>query len=543
MSDRRRRVGGWGFEGERYPLPPDLLQWLQHRLGPCDGRVADTPPDVRLPGPRALPAFPLEIGREPHDRLAHARGQGLPDLLRFRTGTVTSAPDGVVRPTDDAQVEAILRACAAAGVRAIPFGGGTSVTGGVNSVAGDTPVVALDLERLDGLGDVDGESGLATFGAGIRGPALEAALARYGLTLGHFPQSWELSTLGGWIVTRSSGQESLGYGSIDALVAGLTLVAPAGRLELGARPASAAGPDLRHLVAGSEGRLGIVTRATVRVRRRPPVLVVTGTVLPSWRAGLSAARDVVQEGVPLTLLRLSDECETTVGMALGLARRGIVGTLVRRWLAARGAWEGGCLMLLGAAGDPSTVRRTLGDARAILRSHGGVGLGRTPGRRWLSDRFRHPYLRDALLDAGVATDTLETAAPWARLERVREAVGTALTSTLVHEDEQVVVLAHVSHPYRDGASLYFTLFFRCPPDPAQAIARWATLKRAATEAIVAAGATLSHHHGVGSWHAPWLEREIGPAGAALLGDAARRLDPTGILNPHVLLDPTDRLES
>ncbi len=543
MSERARRVGGWGFEGERYPPPPDLLRWLLHRLGPCDGGVAVTPPDVRLRAPRPLPSLPVDIGHESRDRLAHARGQGLPDLLRLRTGSVTSAPDGVVRPRDDAQVEAILRACAAGDVRVIPFGGGTSVTGGVNVVADDAPAVALDLERLDGLGDVDGESGLATFGAGIRGPALEAALARYGLTLGHFPQSWELSTLGGWIVTRSSGQESLGYGSIDAMVAGLTLVAPAGRLELGARPASAAGPDLRHLVAGSEGRLGIVTRATVRVRRRPPALVVTGTVLPSWRAGLTAARDLVQDGIPLTLLRLSDESETAVGMALGLARRGIVGTLVRRWLAARGAWDGGCLMLVGAAGDPSTVRRILGDARTVLRSHGGVGLGRTPGRRWLADRFRHPYLRDALLDVGVATDTLETAAPWARLPRVREAVTTALTSALVRVDERVVVLAHVSHPYRDGASLYFTLFFRCPPDPEQAIARWATLKRAATEAIIATGGTLSHHHGVGSWHAPWLEREIGPAGAALLGDAARRLDPTGILNPHVLLDPTDRLES
>jgi alkyldihydroxyacetonephosphate synthase len=460
--------------------------------------------------------------------------------VRVRTATVPAFPDAVVRPRNDAELEAVLRRCAAAGVRVIPFGGGTSVTGGVNVLPDDRPVVSLALGALAGLRALDPTSGLATFGAGTSGPQVETALGEQGFTLGHFPQSWELSTLGGWIATRASGQESLGYGSIQDLVAGLELVAPAGRVALGDFPATAAGPDLRQLAAGSEGRLGVITRATVRVRARPERVVVRATLFPSWKEGLEAARELLQQGVPLTLLRLSDEPETEVAMALGLARHAGVAPLVRGWLRLRGVAREACLLLTGAAGAGDAVREALEEARGVLARHGGVGLGGSPGRRWLAERYRHPYLRDALLDLGIATDTLETAAPWSRLAslatRVRRALGSAL-------GEPVPVLCHVSHPYRDGASLYFTFFFRCPGDPEEAIAHWAVLKRAATAAIVEGGGTLSHHHGVGSWHAPWYEKEVGTAGLNLVRAAAASLDPHGILNPHVLLDPRDRLEA
>jgi alkyldihydroxyacetonephosphate synthase len=474
--------------------------------------------------------------------LAHARGQGFPDLVRLRGGRVPAAPDAVLRPSSDDEVEAVLRACAETGVRVIPWGGGTSVTGGVTAPPATRPSVVLSLERLRGLETLDQESGLATFGAGTTGPLLEGALLPHRLTAGHFPQSWELSTLGGWIVTRSSGQESLGYGSIDGLVAGLDLVAPAGRLAVPAQPASAAGPDLRELVLGSEGRLGVVTRATVRVRPQPAVQQVIGTMLPSWDQGLAAARELIRAALPLTLLRLSDAAETEVALALGLAHRSVLGPLVRRWLAWRGVAQG-CLLLTGASGEAGPVRSTLAGVRSLLRRHGGVALGQRPGRRWLKDRFRHPYLRDSLLDLGIATDTLETAAPWSRLAALTPGVRHALHGALEGEGERVVVLCHVSHPYPDGASLYFTVFFRCPVDPEAAVARWAAIKRAATDAIVAGGGTLSHHHGVGSWHAPWLQREVGSAGVRLLAAAAATLDPLGILNPHVLLDPIDRLEA
>ncbi len=448
----------------------------------------------------------------------------------------------MARPADDDELEALLARCAAAELRVIPWGGGTSVTGGVNARPGARPLVTVDLGRLGGLRALDVESGLATFGPGTAGPEVEAALAPHGLTLGHFPQSWELSTVGGWVATRASGQESLGYGGIERLLAGVELVAPAGRWSLAPQPATASGPDLRQLVLGSEGRLGVISRATLRASPRPDATVIEAALLGDWRRGIAASRELLRRRVPLHLLRLSDEPETEVALAVGLAGRRAAAALLRRWQGLRGIPPPGCLLLYGAAGTRAAVRRTLAEARALLRRAGAMRLGRGPGRRWLADRFRHPYLRDALLDRGVATETLETAAPWSRVAGVAAVVRVALVEAAAGRGEECAVLTHLSHPYLDGCSLYFTFFFRCPQDPAAAVELWAELKRAATRALLDAGGALSHHHGVGSWHAPWLEREIGAAGRRLLARAAAELDPGGILNPAVLLDPTDRLE-
>jgi alkyldihydroxyacetonephosphate synthase len=538
---RRRRLGAWGFEGERYEPSPALLEWLASRLGATGALPHAAPGSIAPPPPRALPPLGAAASDDPLDRVRHARGQGLPDLLWLRAGRLAAAPDAVVRPADEDETAAVLAACAGAGVVVVPWGGGTSVTGGVNAPGGERPAVTLDLERLAGLHGLDERSGLATFGAGTAGPALEEALEARGFTLGHFPQSFELSTLGGWIATRSSGQESLGYGAVAELVAGAVLVAPGGRLELRAMPSSAAGPDLRAFVLGSEGRLGVVTRATVRVRERRPALRVIGILLPSWEVGLEAARVILRARVALGLLRLSDEAETEVGVRLGLRAHGLAGAAGRAWLALRRVPERACLVLAGAPGDRAG-RHALDEAAAILRQRGGVGLGERAGRRWLADRYRHPYLRDALLDRGIAVETVETAAPWSRLPGLARGVRAAVEGALAGEGERGATLCHLSHAYLDGASLYFTLFFRCPADPERAVARWAALKRAATQAVVDGGGTVSHHHGVGAWHAPWLEREIGADGVRVVRAVAAALDPAGIMNPRVLLDATDRLE-
>ncbi|HYG65677.1 MAG TPA: FAD-binding oxidoreductase, partial [Thermoanaerobaculia bacterium] len=481
----------------------------------------------------------VSVTRE--DRLLHSRGRGFADLVRLRTGTLPALPDAVARPAGANEVEEVLRTCSRDGIRVIPWGGGTSVTGGVNVVPGPGPAVVLDLERLSGLIRLDERSGLASFRAGTTGPAVESALAQSGFTLGHFPQSWELSTLGGWVATRSSGQESLGYGRIEDMTAGLELVAPGGRLSLRAVPASAAGPDLRQLVLGSEGRLGVITEVTMRVRPRPSSRAVMALLVPSWEEGMDAIRELVLAGLPLNLLRLSDADETAVAMAVGLGGHAW-GPLAKGWLRLRGAGPGASLLLCGAAGKERLVRRTLDEAAALLKRQHAVSLGDGPGRRWLADRFRHPYLRDGLLDLGFATDTLETAAPWSALPRLYQVVRGALAGALGEGEDEVPVLCHVSHVYRDGASLYFTFFFRLPEDPQEAIERWATLKRVATGALTGAGGTVSHHHGVGAWHAPWYPREAGEAGVRVLAAAASELDPQGVLNPHVLLDPADRLE-
>ena len=542
MTETRRRLGGWGFEDQTYPPSNQLMEWLAERIGRAEHpvpREAAPPPDLAAAD---LGDIAAEVSADPVDRLAHARGQGLVDVLRIRGGLVPALPDGVCRPRHTKEVATVLAHCAERDIRVIPWGGGTSVTGGVNVLAGDAPVLSLDLERIAGLTALDRRSGLATFGPGTRGPQVEAALAEHKLTLGHFPQSWELATVGGWVATRSSGQESLGYGRIEDMVAGLELVGPDGHLRLPAHPASAAGPDLGRLVMGSEGRLGVITETTLRVRPRPEGTAVAGALLPDFDRGLDAVREMVMDGPPLTLIRLSDASETQVAMAVGLAESRWA-PIVGRYLGFRGIGNDACLLLFGAAGNRDTIDDRLWCARRIACSHRGVSLGRRPGRHWLRDRFRHPYLRESLLDLGYATDTLETAAPWSRAAGLRETLRSVIADGLADNDERVAVLCHVSHPYRDGASLYFTFFFRCAPSVGETIARWARIKRAANDALVGSGATLSHHHGIGQWHAPWLADEIGDEGVDLIAAAARRLDSKGIMNPHVLLEPEDRLEA
>ena len=533
----RRRLGGWGFEGEAFAPTAPMLAWLEKRLGPANPFPSFDPTTLDVPSAAQLPDLgSVSLSTDDLDRLTHARGQSLIDLLRLRSGTVPAAPDAIARPTDDQELEDLLHAADRHQLRIVPWGGGTSVTGGVTVVPDDRPVVTVDLELLAGLQALDEVSGLATLGAGTRGPALEAALGARGFTLGHFPQSFELSTLGGWIVTQSSGQESLGHGRIEAMVAGLDLVAPAGRLHIPALPASAAGPDLRQWITGSEGRFGIVTRATVRVRRRVETLRVEAALARTWQQGIEVARALTRAHTsgraPLCLLRLSDGPETEVALTVGLAKSRFEG-LLRKYLAMRGV-DRGCLLLVGAKGSPWDVDSSLEQAKLLAKQHGLVWLGAGPGRNWSHDRFRHPYLRDGLLDRGYATDTFETAAPWSKVETVYRAVKNALAD--------LPVLCHLSHPYGDGVSLYFTFFFRCPSDPDEAAALWAGHKRKAQSAIAEAGAATSHHHGVGFWHAPWAPTDWGELGTDMLRSVAQRLDPNGIMNPHVLLDPTDRLE-
>ncbi|MEM1179079.1 MAG: FAD-binding oxidoreductase, partial [Acidobacteriota bacterium] len=495
----------------------------------------------QLADPPSLPSWgDVEVRTDADDRLRHARGQGLPDVLRLRAGSLPAAPDAVAYPQNDDQLGSLLETASASGVRVIPWGGGTSVTGGVNPVPDPRPTLTVDLGRLSGLETLDEESGLATFGAGTSGPEVERALRPRGLTLGHFPQSFELSTVGGWVATHSSGQESFGYGRIGDLVAGLDAVAPTGRLHIPALPASAAGPDLRAFMTGSEGRLGVISRAVLRVTPSPETMRVEAALARDFTSGIEICRRLVRAGAGLSMLRLSDGPETEVALTVGLAKSAFE-PLLRGWLRLRGV-ERGCLLLFGANGSAGDVDGAFEDARRFAGEGRAVWLGAGPGKNWRRDRFHHPYLRDGLLDAGYATDTFETAAPWSKVGEVYGAVRGALLGAVEGPEREIPLLCHLSHPYADGVSLYFTFFFRCPPDPDAAVERWAGLKRRAQDAVASVGAATSHHHGVGSWHAPWAPREWGETGTRLIRAVAKELDPAGVLNPHVLLDPADRLD-
>jgi alkyldihydroxyacetonephosphate synthase len=530
-----RRWNGWGDETYVYPLEAEAAAFLQEVVGPAtpprDATLAEVV--AAVPASR-LPAHPL-IDTGAAGRVYHARGQSLPDWIALRSGRIPAFPDGVAYPTDEAQVRRLLEYTHSVGSRLIPYGGGSSVVGHVNVLPGAAPVLTVDMGRMSRLLRLDEISQLATFGAGVFGPDLEAQLRARGFTLGHYPQSFELSSLGGWIVTRSNGQQSLGYGRIEAMFAGGRLEAPAGTLVLPPFPASAAGPDLREVVLGSEGRLGILTEATVRIRAVPEVEEFRAVFFPNFEHGQAAVREMMQARLPLSMLRISTaiETETTLAMA---GHTDLIRWL-KRVLALRGIGDERCMLILGITGGRSSVQFGRDEALAMARRHRGVHVGTIFGKEWRKSRFRNPYLRNSLWEAGYALDTLETATQWSNISHMVEVIEAALRPGLQDIGEKVLVFSHLSHTYPWGSNVYTTYLYRIPAngDPDETLRRWQVLKGAASRAIIAAGGTITHQHGIGIDHQPYLPGEKGSLGMGALHDLCGRFDPGGLMNPGKLV--------
>ena len=537
---RRSRWWGWGDDAHAGALPEAALPLLREELG-ADGAARGPVPidDVRLADP-ALGDPVLDrlravagVTTDRVTRIVHAAGKGYVDLVRLRSGRPDDAPDAVVRPGDEAGVQAVLEICSAERIAVVPFGGGTSVVGGLTPLReGFAGVISLDLGGLTGVGRLDERSGTAVVRAGMQGPELEALLGAEGWTLGHFPQSFEYISIGGAVATRSAGQASTGMGRIDELVAGLRCCTPAGVMDLPAMPGTAAGPDLRELLVGSEGALGVITEATLRVRRAPATARYEAWVLPDFTAGAEAFRELEQAGTAPDVARLSDVHETRHSLLLSGALEGTKGDLVRRYLGARGI-DGGCLMVLGWLGTAESIGLRREAAVAGVRGAGGAGLGTAAGRAWERNRYHGPYLRDHLLDRGVLAETLETATTWDNVLSLYRGVGDALRQSLAARGTPPIVWCHISHLYPTGCSLYFTFLAR--QERGAEIEQWAAAKGAACEAIVTGGGTISHHHAVGLDHAPYLPREVGDLGVAALRAAKGALDPAGVMNPGKLL--------
>lgn len=510
----------WGDPAHAEGLPDSVRGLVDAVIGVRETPAADavTLPAVGL-DEDLLASLRTMLGQDAvlTDDLARrlrTRGKSTPDLLRARSGDLADAPDAVVRPGSHEDVAAILAWAVEHHVAVVPFGGGTCVTGGLAARRdGFAGLVSLDLVRLDQLLSVDEVSMTAVLQPGMRGPAAEAALAEHGLTLGHFPQSFEFASIGGFAATRSSGQSSAGFGRFDDMVVGLRVATPSGDLVLGSSPANAAGPDLREVVMGSEGTLGVITEVTVRVRRAAAEKVYEAWAFPSFAEGADAMRRLTQDRLLPTVLRLSDEAETMVN----LASQSDVG----------GEGVTGCLMIVGHEGADVAPRRA--EVTALLESLGGTLLGEERGQAWAAGRFHAPYLRDAMLDSGVLVETLETATFWSNRERVYTEVKKALETSL---GEGTLVLCHISHVYETGCSLYFTVAAKQGDQPLE---QWLAAKAAASDAMIDNGATITHHHAVGTDHKPWLAREIGPVGVAMLRGLKDAVDPTGVLNPGVLI--------
>ncbi len=516
----------WGDPARAAALPDSARGLVELAFPVADRSIAPDAP-VTLPDHGLHDAVLAELAgavgsdhvlTDDASRRLRTRGKSTPDLLRARAGDLSDAPDAVVRPGNHGEVQAALDVAVRHRLAVVPFGGGTSVVGGlVARRDGYAGVISLDLVRMKRLLAVDPVSMTATLEPGLRGPEAEALLAEHGLTLGHFPQSFEFASIGGFAATRSSGQSSAGYGRFDALVTGLVVATPAGPVELGHAPASAAGPDLRQVFLGSEGAFGVITAVTVRVRPLPETTTYEGWRWPTFDAGIDAMRTLAQAQLLPTVLRLSDENET----ALNLADPDAIG----------GSSAGGCLMIVGFEGTPVAVAARRSAVTAMLDGLGGEPAGEEPGRRWLAGRYDAPYLRDSMLDAGVLVETLETATYWSRLRHTYDTVSAALLESL---GEPAMVLCHVSHVYETGASLYFTV---AAPEGDDALGRWASAKAAAMDAIVGVGATITHHHAVGTDHRPWLEDEIGRVGIDVLRAVKAAVDPHGIMSPGVLVPP------
>ncbi len=510
----------WGDPAAAAPLPEATRGLVDAFLGTSDTPASDS---YSLPEPglsaELLDSLRGVIGADAvltddDARRLRTRGKSTPDLLRARTGDLSDAPDAVVRPVTHDDVAAVLAWAVEHHVAVVPFGGGTSVTGGlVARREGFAGVVSLDLVRMDQLLSVDKVSMTATLQPGLRGPAAEALLAEHGLTLGHFPQSFEFASIGGFAATRSSGQSSAGFGRFDEMVVALRMATPVGELKVGSSPQNAAGPDLRQVVLGSEGTLGVITEVTVRVRPVADEKVYEGWAFESFNAGSEAIRHLVQSGLRPTVLRLSDEGETMVNLA---SQSDVGGDSVT-----------GTLMIVGYEGEQALSRREA--ITSVLTEFGGTALGEGRGQSWVHGRFAAPYLRDSMLDAGVLVETLETATFWGNRENVYDAVKAALSGSL---GEGALVLCHISHVYETGCSLYFTVAAKQGEDP---MAQWLAAKAAASDAMIASGATITHHHAIGTDHKPWFAKEIGEVGVLLLRGMKAAADPTGILNPGVLI--------
>ncbi|CDO59204.1 Alkyldihydroxyacetonephosphate synthase [Candidatus Phaeomarinobacter ectocarpi] len=521
------------------PLPKTPAKDLSDCTVPASGLDGET----RLELERIVGANQVHVGD--YERAFHARGKSYHDLLWMRAGNISNAPDAVVYPRSEEEVQRLVEFAAASDIVLVPYGGGSSVVGGVTArEEGETRLcITVDTTLMASLLSIDETAMTATAQAGIYGPALDTALSNHGVRLGHYPQSFEYSTLGGWVAARGAGQNSIRYGRADKWLVSAHVATPSGLWRTEATPGSAAAPNLNQLVAGSEGTLGIITQATFKIHDVPETEDYRGYLFRSFAEGADAIRQIVQAEIPTAMLRLSDPDETYFFRTLSSVgkEKGIKDNLADAYLRLRGYADKPCVLLIGMEGSAVNVSYARDRAARIIAATGGLHAGKSPGTSWKAGRFHGPMVRDPMMDHGLGVDTLETSTFWSNIETlhkaVTDAIATSTKETLDGPGQQGIVMAHISHAYADGASLYFTFVFPRRHDGGLEgeIEQWLTIKRAASDAIAANGGTISHHHGVGTDHAPWLGQEKGPIGMQTLSAVKNSIDPKGVMNPRKVL--------
>ena len=529
-----KRWNGWGEESVSQKLAEHVLGFLREEVGSAQSLTDASLESVvaSVPASRLKQAHPL-ISVDAELRVRHARGQSFPDLVATRSGHIDRFPDGVALPENREQVAELIDYCYQHDIEVIPYGGGTSVVGHINPQHSHRPVITIALTRMNRLLDLNPESQIATFGAGTPGPLVESQLRAKGYTLGHFPQSFELSTIGGWIASRSSGQQSLRYGRIEQLFAGGCLETPQGCLDLPTYPATGAGPDIREMILGSEGRIGILSEVKVRVSKLPEREGFYVVFFPSWEQAKHACRELVQSRAPLSMLRLSNVIETESLLKLSEHQGPIV--WLERYLKLRGVADGKCMLTFGITGGRQQYRGVKRHAMRVIRRFGGVNMGTSMGSKWAENRFQAPYLRNDAWEQGYAIDTLETATNWDNVDNILDKVETNLRNGLADEGVKVHAYTHLSHCYPQGCSIYCTYVFPFGRDHQHTLSRWAKLKHSTSQIIVDNGGTISHQHGVGKDHAPFVHVEKGELGMQFIESLCHTADHKQLLNPGTLI--------
>jgi len=544
---------GWGVEGvgfhheDKPGFAPFVLQAVGLDLATAPVATEPAFEDVSVPATRASAAFVARLAGIAGDahvstddrlRVIHTYGKSLRDLVRVRAGELPRVPDVVVYPGSEEEVAGVVEAAVAEGAVIIPFGGGSNIAGSLEPHPDEArTIVSLDLGRLREVLDVDEASGLARIQAGALGPDLEAQLNARGWTIGHFPDSFTHSSIGGWVATRSSGMQSDRYGDIADIARGLRVVRPGGVLVIRPAPSASNGPSVREMVLGSEGRLGVITEVTAQVRRIAERRVIRGYFFPNWTAGLAAMQEIAESDAAPSITRISDARETGFTLATSKERHGVDRLLAEKALPGimRGkGWtlDDICLSFIGYEGSAENVKRQRRLVEAIVRRHGGMGIGTGPGVLYDQKKFDTPYLRDFLLDRGAAGDVSEMAAPWSRLREVYDSTIAAANAAYDSLGIKGWIMCHLSHSYHSGACLYFTFAFVFGDDP---VGEYDTVKRAIQQSFVDHGGSISHHHGVGVEHAPWLAQDISPEGVAVMAGLFSSADPAGMFNPRKVI--------
>lgn len=558
MNDvQHQKWWGWGVEGIEftYDDKPKLPQFVMDKIGLDLGAPKSHPPEFEdLDVPASVATDELakalrgivgdeSVTTDDMDRVVHTYGKGLSDLVRVRAGDLQRVPDVVVYPADDAEVQHVVDAVVDADGVLIPFGGGSNISGSLTPQPDESRVVvSLDLGRLNRVLEIDEEAGLARIQAGVLGPDMETQLNARGWTMGHQPDSFQHSTLGGWVATRSSGMQSDKYGDISDIARGFRVVLPGKVIVIRPLPSTSSGPSVREMILGSEGRLGVITEVWVNVHRLPENRVIVGYLFPNWRAALAAMHAISESDAAPSVTRVSDANETAFSFALQKGSTGIEAAASKALFAflQRRGWElaQACISFIGYEGGQRHVKRQRAAVGSIVRAHGGFKLGTGPGAIYDQKKFDTPYIRDFLLDIGAFGDVSETAAPWSRLPELYDATIKAADDAFDKLGVMGYVMCHLSHSYHSGACLYFTFAF--PPgvdDFREQLDKYWVVKKAIQQSFVDHGGTLSHHHGVGTDHAQWLEEDISPAGTDVMTGLLRSVDPNRNLNPGAIIPP------